>query len=105
MPSKKKLKSRKNSEFETKASFKEKAAEALELPKEVMLDLPKLTMVGYRNLIIENYKGLIEYEADKIRLNTNAGVIRIMGKSIVVRAITSKDILLEGEISSLEFLK
>jgi len=105
MSSKIKHMARRKKDTEIKTGFKEKMAEMLELPKEVMLDLPKLTMIGHRNLIIENYKGLIEYETNKIRINTNAGIIKIIGRSMVIRAITSEDILLEGEIDSLEFLK
>jgi sporulation protein YqfC len=88
-----------------KPGFKELMAEMLELPKDIVLVLPKITIVGHRNAIVENYKGLVEYENDKIRLNTNAGMIRITGKCLTVKAITSEDILLEGDIESLEFLK
>lgn len=105
MSSNKKQNNKKKKNNSERAGFKEIMAEMLELPKEVILDLPKITMIGSRNAIIENYKGLIEYEDDKIRLNTNAGMVRITGKHLTVKAITSEDILLEGEINSLEFIK
>lgn len=85
--------------------MKEKFAEALELPKEVVLNIPKLTMLGAGNLVIENYKGIIEYDDSKIRVNTGTGMIRITGERLFIKEITSEDIMVDGEIKSLEFIK
>ena len=52
----------------------------MELPKEVVLDLPK-TMFGDRNMLVENYKGIIEYDDNKIRVNTGRGIIKVTGES------------------------
>ncbi|HEX3030118.1 MAG TPA: sporulation protein YqfC [Clostridia bacterium] len=90
---------------EIKPKLKEKVTEVLELPKEVVLNLPKLTMVGNRNLIIDNYKGIVEYESIRIRVNTSQGMIRICGEGLTIKEITSEDIMVEGEIASLEFIK
>mgnify|MGYP000356458846 CR=1 FL=1 len=105
MPLKRK-KDRKNNENEKpKRNLKEKVTEILELPKEVVLNIPKLTMLGAGDLIIENYKGIIEYDSSRIRVNTGIGIIRILGERLVIREITSEDIMVSGEIASLEFLK
>ncbi len=88
-----------------KPKMKEKVAEVLELPKEVVLNIPKLTMLGAGNLVIENYKGIIEYDDSKIRVNTGTGTIRITGERLFIKEITSEDIMVDGEIKSLEFIK
>lgn len=88
-----------------KPKMKEKVAEVLELPKEVVLNIPKLTMLGAGNLVIENYKGIIEYDDSKIRVNTGTGMIRITGERLFIKEITSEDIMVDGEIKSLEFIK
>jgi sporulation protein YqfC len=103
MPSKRKVRRRKNKEEEVKPKLKEKVTELLELPKEVVLNIPKFTMIGSGELIIENYKGVIEYEDEKVRVNTNSGVIKITGEKLVIREITSENIFLNGKIKSLEF--
>jgi sporulation protein YqfC len=95
----------KNMDKDLQMGMKEKITEILELPREVILDLPKITMVGLGNIVIENYKGIIEYENNRIRLNTNSGIIRIMGERLVIREITSEDIIIEGRISQLDFLR
>jgi sporulation protein YqfC len=97
---------RKSSKSEQpKAKFKEKVSEILELPKEIVLNIPKLTMLGMRDLIIENYKGIIEYDSSRIRVNTGVGIIKIIGDKLVIREITSEDIMVSGEIAALEFIK
>ncbi|KNY25745.1 sporulation protein YqfC [Pseudobacteroides cellulosolvens] len=95
--------SKKKKEEIPKPRLKEKVTEVLDLPKEVILDIPKLTMIGNTNLVVENYKGVIEYDVEKIRLNTGIGIIRIGGKELVIKEITSEDIMVYGKIESLEF--
>lgn len=86
-----------------KPKLKEKMAEVLELPKEIVLNIPKLTMVGNGGLIIENYKGVIEYEETKVRINTGVGVIKITGEGLIIKEITSENIMVDGKICSIEF--
>ena len=85
--------------------LKEKFTEVLELPKELILDLPKLTMVGNKDMMIENYKSVMEYGSARIRVNTGLGVVKITGMGLLIKEITSEDIIISGEIYALEFLK
>lgn len=101
----KKKKKKEKKHEEKNVSMKEKLAEMLELPKEIVMNIPKMTLIGSRDLIIENYKGIIEYENSRIRINTGAGVIKVMGNLLTIKEITSEDIMVSGDISSLEFQK
>ncbi len=85
-------------------SIKNKITKALELPREIVLDLPLISMVGNDELLIENYRGLIEYTGEKMRINTKAGVVRIEGKNLVLKHITSENVLINGKILRFEFL-
>jgi len=51
MPGKRKKSAKKRKEEEQKINLKEKMAELLELPKEIVLDLPKITMFGNKILL------------------------------------------------------
>ncbi|WIV10691.1 sporulation protein YqfC [Proteiniborus sp. MB09-C3] len=84
---------------EIKSNF----SEILELPKDIMLDLPKVTLIGNLQLYIENHKGIIEYGSLRIRVNTNAGILRILGKNMVIKTIVTEEIIIVGEIESVEF--
>ena len=84
---------------EIKSNF----SDILELPKDIILDLPKITLVGNLQLYIENHKGIIEYGSLRIRVNTNAGILRILGKNMIIKNIVSEEIIIVGEIESIEF--
>lgn len=88
-----------------KASLKEKFVDMLELPKEIVLNIPKITIVGNGDMMIENYKNLIEYENTRIKINTGAGVVKISGAKLLIKEITSEDVIICGDINGLEFNK
>ena len=69
------------------------------------MDLPKITMFGDRNLLMENYKGIIEYDDNRIRVNTGRGIIKVTGEKLMIKEITLEDLMIDGDIVSLEFLK
>ena len=78
--------------------FKVKFFELLSLPKEVALNLPVITLTGRDALDIENYKGLLEYTDTTVRVNTKTGLLVIKGKKLILKQITSENLLLSGDI-------
>ncbi len=80
-------------------------SEILELPKDIVLDLPRITLVGNLQIYIENHKGIIEYTKQRIRISTKSGVLRITGKNMVIRIIVTEEIVITGDISSIEFVE
>ncbi len=92
-------------EKEPKASLKEKFSEILDLPKEIVLNIPKMTLVGNGDMMLENYKSIIEYDTSRIRISTGIGVVRITGSRLLIKEITSEDIIISGEILGMEFIK
>lgn len=94
----------KKEDVSPKKGLREKFAELLELPKELLLDIPKLTLVGNGDMMIENYKGVMEYGKTRIRVNTGLGVIKITGTNLLMKEITSEDIMISGKIDALEFI-
>lgn len=84
--------------------LKRNVTDALELPREVMLNLPLISITGREELCIENYKGIVEYSEEKIRINTGAGMMKIEGKNLLLKQITSENLVVSGGILKLEFL-
>ena len=87
-----------------KKTIKEKFTELLELPKELVLDIPRITIVGKGDMMVENYKGVIEYGSGRVRISTGIGVVKISGAGLVIKEITSEDIIISGGIHSLEYV-
>lgn len=83
--------------------IKSTISDILELPKDIVLDLPKITLIGNLQLYIENHKGIIEYSKQRIRINTNIGILRIIGKDLTIRTIVTEEIIVVGEIEIVEF--
>jgi len=97
-----------NSEIKSKTppkSIKEKITDLLQLPSEVVLNLPRISIIGNKEVYIENYKGIIEYKEVCIRINTNIGIVRIGGRNLTVKNITSEDICVLGVIEEVEFIR
>lgn len=90
-------------ETEYTRSRAEKIADALDLPKELVLNLPKLIFTGNRELFIENYQGIVEYSDTVIRLNTSECLLKITGRGLGIKNIATEEITLCGDIKTLEF--
>ena len=84
-------------------SIKNTVSEVLELPKDIMLNLPKITMVGRIQLYIENHKGIIEYSTERIRVNTNEGILKITGRNMIIKNIVTEEMVICGDIEIVEF--
>lgn len=87
-----------------KLDIKKKIINIFELPKEVILNLPLISIIGSEEINIENYKGVIEYNLERIRINTSCGVLKIEGKKLSLKQITAENISVNGLISKLEYL-
>lgn len=88
-----------------KQSFRYRAAEASELPKDVVLGMPVLTVMGQSEISIENYRGIIEYTDQLVRIQTKICQIRITGKRLAVDYYTNDDMKITGRIEMIEYLK
>ncbi len=84
--------------------LKRNVTDALELPKEVMLNLPLISLTGREELTIENYKGIMEYGEETIRVNTAAGTLKIQGKGLLLKQLTVECIVITGRILRVEFV-
>ncbi|MCL2699115.1 MAG: YabP/YqfC family sporulation protein [Defluviitaleaceae bacterium] len=75
-----------------------------DLPHEVTRNLPLITITGSERVSIENFKGVIEYTEERVRINTPCGVLRIAGRGLALKQVTSENILVTGGVTGLEYL-
>ena len=76
-----------------------------EIPEEVANKETKLTILGFKKMLIENYKAIVEYQDFFIRISTNMGIININGFNLKLNEMTSEDIMVLGDIDSIDFEK
>ncbi|GFN34703.1 sporulation protein YqfC [Tepidimicrobium xylanilyticum] len=83
-------------------NLKYNISEALEFPKDVVMDLPKITVIGNIQVNISNHKGIVEYTQETLRVNSSIGLIRITGTDMELKTILSEEIIVKGNIEGIE---
>ena len=84
---------------------KEKFSCFLELPREVVSKSTKLTSIENNNVLIEGYRQIIDYYDDYIKIRANNMDILIDGKDLDIKEITDFDLVVEGDIYSINYQK
>lgn len=77
----------------------------LEVPKEISTNEPKITIAGFKKMLIENYKAILDYQDIYIRIKTYIGIVNINGFNLKLSEMTSDDIMISGEIETVDFEK
>ena len=77
----------------------------LEVPEEVSSQNSKITIQDFSKMLIENYKTILEYQDIYIRIKMYSGIINITGTNLKLEDMTTDDIVVNGEIDSVEFEK
>ena len=62
--------------------FRERMAEKLKLPKDLVMGAAVLTVTGHSEAYIENYRGIIEYTEQRIRLQTKTCQMTLCGEQL-----------------------
>ena len=72
-------------------------------PEAIDSNVPKVVCSGNDKVIIENYLGILEYDDCMVRLNTGIGDIFVYGNKLSISELISDEIIILGEIQSVEF--
>lgn len=105
MPRKnKKIKNKKEIQKKETTSRKEQLIRSLDLPEEIMLNLPTVSLYGNKRIEIHNFKGLIEYTAEKIRINTSIAVLVVEGENLQIKVMTTEELHLVGNIIQVSYI-
>lgn len=97
------LKGAKDNKKESKESLGERLARLFEIPGDVYGNRPKVTAIGRGEVLIENFRGIMDFQNGMIRINTNNGVIKVIGEALNIREITNEEIIIGGKISNIDY--
>jgi sporulation protein YqfC len=84
-------------------NLKHRISDALDLPKDIVLDLPRVVVTGRIAVFIENHRGIVEYNSENVRINTAVGVLGIKGDDLIIKSIVADEITVEGQLKAIEF--
>lgn len=79
--------------------------EILEIPGETALGVARVTVTGGRTVHVENHRGLLEYEKDRICVNTSDVPVRIRGTGLEISAMSDLDLAVTGRITCVEYVR
>ena len=82
---------------------KEKIADYLQLPKDIVLGASIITALGNHELWIENFKGIIDYTEESILLQGKKYRILIKGKGLKITYYTKEEIKIYGLITDVSY--
>ncbi len=83
-------------------SFLDSAAEALELPADVVAGAPLVELVGKRELRMDNHRGILSYGSEEISVSGGRILVRIRGRGLELSAMSEHSLLIRGEIAAVE---
>ncbi|MBQ7765734.1 MAG: YabP/YqfC family sporulation protein [Lachnospiraceae bacterium] len=84
---------------------KEQIADLFSLPHDIVCGASNVSIIGSMRVIIENYKGILEYNSDKILLQGKQSKIQITGNCLKVRSYNEEEMVIDGRIDGVLFIK
>jgi len=78
-------------------------AEALSVPKDVMLSAMIVTVTGKNDLYVENYNNIIEYSDCILKLQGKSSRIMIKGKRFELHFFSKNCLMLKGVICEIKY--
>lgn len=82
---------------------KEALVESLGLPKDLLLGSVILSVTGQKEAYIENYRGIIEYTAQQIRLQTKTCQLIIQGENLCIDYYSNEEMKITGCIYEIKY--
>lgn len=82
--------------------FMEAAAEAMELPADVVAGAPLIELVGKRELRMENHRGILSYGPEEISVSGGRLLVQVRGEGLELSAMSANALLITGTIHSVE---
>jgi len=69
-----------------------------------VLNLPLISVIGNEELIIENYKSVVEYSEEVVRISTSCGILKVEGRKLNLRRMTSEAVTITGTLTNFGFI-
>ena len=82
----------------------EKAAEAFDLPADVIAGVPRLELVGDRELRRENHRGILAYGTQEIHVSGGVFGVKICGQDLELRTMNALELLITGQITDIHIV-
>jgi len=82
-----------------------RAADAFDLPADVISTLPHIELVGDVELLMNSHQGILSYSTELIDINGGKLILRVRGKGLELMAMTGSEVRIKGTITTLELIR
>lgn len=79
-----------------------KLLNAVQLPSGMLT--ARFEISGNREVIVDGCRGVLEYDETKIRINTGKMITCFIGRGLTIKCLSPDSLVIEGFITSIEFV-
>lgn len=83
--------------------LRQRLAELLDLPKDVVLDLPRISIIGDLQVLIQNHRGVKEYTPRRVVIGMDRGSVAVTGEDLSIGVIHVEEIMVTGRVDGIRF--
>ncbi len=81
-----------------------KIAQVLEVPENSILNTCQMELLSNREAVVEGCQGVLEYDDTTVRLNMGNMIVRFLGRNLQIKGMTADSLVVEGFITSIEYM-
>jgi len=74
-----------------------------DIPKDALFSLPKIIVDNNKKITIENHKGIVLFNRDRVKINSNIGVIEFEGDSFEILYIGDNTLIIDGNLKTINY--
>ncbi|MBQ3074063.1 MAG: YabP/YqfC family sporulation protein [Ruminococcus sp.] len=71
--------------------------------RDMIKDVPHIEIDDNRSVTLEGSKGIVEYCESRVSVLTGAGIVAFSGENMNLRCISPTNLIIEGDLSNIEF--
>ena len=88
-----------------KKAGKKLIAETLQMPFDTLSSgITQIELLGNSEAVVEGCKGILEYDDNIIRIAIHKMEVKFSGMDLSIKSLNSESVIIEGQISGIEFL-
>ncbi len=91
------------SNLQEKRPLSAKLAHVLDIPQDTIGNASHIEIANNTRVLIEGCKGILEYEADHIRISTGKMIVKFTGRNLSLCCMNCDNVEIEGFFTSIEF--
>lgn len=78
---------------------------SMQIPQGAVFNTAHFEINGNTEVIVDGSKGILTYDENMIKVNTGKMVTTFLGRGLTIKCLTPDSLVVQGFITSIEFIK